>query len=113
MAGQAGLPAGRYAGSLGDVEVLPEGRLVVAGQRKLLAGASAPLSAGVANVMRFAGVGLAEAIPMAVDHPAELLGICPGGLQPGDAADLMLFDLEEHLEVRATLLGGELVFGTL
>ncbi len=111
LAGQAGLPPGRHTGNLSEVEILEDGRLVVAGQRELLAGASAPIGVGVANVMRMAQVGLSEAVAMAVDLPAKLLGIDPGGLQPGDPADLVLFDLEPEFRVRATLLGGQRVYG--
>ena len=110
MAAQAGLPPGRYRGGLGDVEVLPGGRLVVAGQREILAGAFAPIGTGLANVIRFADVSLAEAVAMAVDNPANLLGIESGGLEPGDRADLVLFDLEQDFEVRTTLAAGDVVF---
>jgi N-acetylglucosamine-6-phosphate deacetylase len=121
MAGQAGLPPGRYQGDLCEVEILASGRLVVAGQAELMAGASMPISAGVANVMQYAGVGLAEAVRMAVDHPARLLGIEPGGFEPGDPADLVQFDLVEadgapgsrRFEVCATLIGGEVTYGSV
>jgi len=113
LVGLAGLPPGRHRGSLCEAEVLPSGRLVMAGQTELMAGASLPIGAGVANVVRFAGVTLAQAISMAVDHPARLLGIDPGGLEPGNPADLILFALNDGFEVRATLVGGELVFGSI
>ncbi len=120
IAGQAGLPPGRHRGDMGEVEILPSGRLVVAGQTEMMAGASLPIGVGVGNVMHFAGVSLSEAVRMAVHNPARLLGIEPGGLEPGDPADLVLFDLIESaacdapasLEVRATLSGGEVVFGS-
>jgi N-acetylglucosamine-6-phosphate deacetylase len=115
MSGLAGRPPGRYAGSLCDVEILPNGRLVVAGQTDLLAGAALPIGAGVANVMHFAGVTLAEAVRMATEHPAQLLNLVPGNLAVGDPADLVLFDLvppsagdgPPRFEVRATITAGE------
>ena len=107
----AGLPPGRYETPAGPIEVLPTGRLVVAGQTELMAGAAEPLGTGVANVMRFAGVELAGAIAMALNHPAELLGLDPGGLQPGQPADLVVFDLEDGFGVRAMIRGGEVVYG--
>ena len=113
LVGLAGSPPGRYQTSLCEVEVLSGGRLVMAGQRELMAGASMPIGTGVANVVRFAGVDLAQAVRMAVDHPARLLGIEPGGLEPGNPAYLVLFELNDGFEVRATLVGGELVFGSL
>jgi N-acetylglucosamine-6-phosphate deacetylase len=120
LSGQAGQPPGRYASPFCDVEILPSGRLVVAGQRELMAGASLPLSAGVANVMRFAGVDLSCAVRMAVHHPAALLGIEPGGLDPGDPADLIQFELamresedaSSGLHVLATLVEGQLAWGS-
>ena len=93
LSGMAGLPPGRYETNLCDLEILPSGRLVIAGQTRLLAGATEPLGTGVANVIRYAGVTLPEAIAMAADHPAQLLGIRPGALQPGEPADLVLFEL--------------------
>ncbi len=41
---------------------------------------------------------------MATDRPAELLGLVPGGLEPGDPAELVLFDLGEQFEVRETVV---------
>ncbi len=111
LATEAGLPPGRYDGWGGPVELLDDGRLVVAGQTELLAGAAEPQGAGVATVMRFAGVGLPEAIAMAVDHPARLLGLEPGGLEPGQPADLVVFNLDGGFQVRAMIRGGQVVFG--
>ncbi len=111
MSANAGLPPGRHYGDFHEVEILTNGRLVVAGQTEVMAGASLPIGAGIANVMQFAGVSLQEAISMAVDHPAKLLNIEPGGLEPGDPADLVLFDLDDEFTVRTTLVGGEVVFG--
>ena len=121
LSGLAGLPAGRYTASGCELEILPDGRLVIAGQDQLLAGASRPIGVGVANVMRFAGVDLATAVDMATRHPARLLGAREGGLRPGDPADLVLFDLAcpaageppESLEVRATIADGKLAYGAL
>ncbi len=125
MSGLAGLPVGRYAGSGCELEILADGRLVIAGQDQLLAGASLPIGVGVANVMRFAGVDLKTAIDMASRQPAELLGAPSGSLAPGAAADLVLFDVPDDLSgampsgsnagltIRATVLAGELVYGEL
>ena len=88
-------------------------------QREILAGASLPVGAGVANVVDFAGVSLATAVDMAVAHPASLLGIDPGGLVAGARADLIVFDLTEdaaadcgRFKVHCTVGGGEVVWGT-
>src|SRR5262249_45626178 len=91
LSGLAGLPVGRYATQLCDLEILPDGRLVIAGQDQLLAGASLPIGAGIANVMAFAGVDLPAAVHMATSQPAALLGLPRLDLEPGSPADLTLF----------------------
>lgn len=109
-----GLPPGRYQTGLGELEVLPGGKLVPAGSPDILAGASLPLDLCVANVMRFAGVDLKTAIEMASTRPAELIGLPHQGLEVGQPADFFLFDLPQSggqpLQVRATYLGGERSF---
>lgn len=121
LAGVAGTAPGTYRSfRLGDVEVLDDGRIVCAGKRNVLAGASQPLSVGISNVMRFAGVSLEQAITMASIRPAELVGADIVNLGPGQTADLLQFDLLETaapvshplLRVRATIKAGELVCGT-
>jgi len=110
LSGMAGLPPGRYRTELCELEILPHGKLVVAGQDKLLAAASAPLSVGIANVMRFAGVDLKTAVEMASTQPAKLIGRDDGGLIVGAAANLTLFDLADDpsraITVRETMVGG-------
>lgn len=122
LTGMAGQPPGRYdTPGLGAVEVLEDGRLVVAGQRQMLAGAALPMTVGIANVMRFAGLSLRQALEMASVRPAALLGLRGGGLEVGSPADLMLFQLPGadgaeplgRLTVLATIKAGRLVFGVL
>ena len=69
LSGMAGLPPGKYSTEFCELEILDDGRLVVAGQRELLAGASRPIGVSVANVMRFAAVDLATAVGMATSAP--------------------------------------------
>ena len=52
--------------------------------------------------MRFAGVGLREAVDMASARPRELLGLPPRRLAPGEPADLVLFDWEPGGDFRVT-----------
>ena len=94
LAAQAGLPPGRYRGGLCEVELLPEGILVIAGQRQLLAGAAAPLGAGIARVMRAAGLSLAEAVRLACHQPRQILGLATAEFAPGDRADFVLFHVD-------------------
>jgi N-acetylglucosamine-6-phosphate deacetylase len=106
-----GMPAGRYATGLGDLEVLESGKLVIAGQRDILAGASLLMDTCVAQVMRFAGVKLTTAIEMASTQPAELIGIHDHRLDVGCPANLVLFDLPTagttKLVIRRTMNRGE------
>lgn len=120
ITGMAGLPPGRYdRTSLGSVEVLEDGKLVVAGQRDLLAGAALPIGVGIAKVMQFAGVDLKTAVDMASVQPALLIGRAPGRLEEQAPADLTLFDLRpdprvpggSQFVVRATIQAGEVVYG--
>jgi N-acetylglucosamine-6-phosphate deacetylase len=118
VSGLAGLPVGVYQTELCQLEILPDGRLVIAGQDQLLAGASLPLGVGVAGVMQFAGVDLAAAIAMASTRPASLINYRAGGLQPGDLADLVLFHLHpqptvlaRQFEVQATVIAGQIAYG--
>jgi N-acetylglucosamine-6-phosphate deacetylase len=122
ITGMAGLLPGRYEScSLGAVEVLEDGRLVIAGQRQLLAGAARPITSGIANVLKCRGIDLKMAVAMATSQPAELLGVPGVSLDEGLMADLVLFDLPGadgsgpvgDLTVRATLQAGELVYGKL
>ncbi len=119
ISGLTGLPPGRYESELCALEILPSGKLVVAGQRELLAGASRTLGWCVAVATRYAEVSLADAIRMAVFNPAALVEVEPGGLEPADLADLVLFRMKEPVnpddpdsfEVIGTILSGQMVFG--
>jgi N-acetylglucosamine-6-phosphate deacetylase len=95
FSGLAGLPPGRYETELCELEILTDGRLVIAGQDQLLAGASQPIGVGIAKVMDFAGVSLGTAVDMATRHPAELLGLPVVELAPGQPAEVVQFELVE------------------
>ena len=118
VSGLAGLPRGRYTSSGCELEVLDDGRLVIAGQDQLLAGASLPIGACVANVMRFANLDLVDAIALASQRPAALIGAQVGGLEIGQIADFVLFQLDQEaasnqMRIVATLIRGELMHGEL
>lgn len=118
ITGMAGMPVGVYHGPLGSVEVLEDGRLVVAGQRSLLAGAALPISVGVAHLVQHMEISLADAVAMASTQPAQMIGLPAADINLGDAADLVVFDLPEpslemavsDLIIRQTVLGGEVVY---
>jgi N-acetylglucosamine-6-phosphate deacetylase len=74
----AGCPPGDYR--LGPLEVTlsPEGQ-VWSRTSGTLAGSSLLLPDAVANVCRFAGLSIEEALPLASTHPAAYLGVEPRG----------------------------------
>ena len=110
--GYAGCPPGLYHGESGDVEVLDDGRIVVAGQRQFLAGSGAATAECIAGVMRLAGVPLAEAIRMTTEAPEQLMRTEPIRLAAGSRADLVLFHVEPGptISVLATMAAGEMRF---
>jgi N-acetylglucosamine-6-phosphate deacetylase len=87
----AGMPPGSYREWEQDLEVRPEGKIVVK-DSGYLAGSWAFTDTCVANAIHFASVTLAEAIDMGSARPRELLGLPPWRLEPGCRAELMLFD---------------------
>lgn len=113
--GYAGCSPGVYHGESGDVEVLDDGPIVVAGQRQYLAGSGVATDACVSEIMRAAHIPLAEAVRMATDYPQRLVNVEPARLEPGSRADLILFHMEPgpRLNVTATLVAGEVQHGQL
>jgi N-acetylglucosamine-6-phosphate deacetylase len=105
----AGLPAGRYREWDQDFDILPTGKIVVAGT-SYLAGSGDFTDRCVDNVIRFAGVSLSDAIDMATARPRELLRLPPRPLAVGAPADLVLFDGEpgQGMRVAATVIAGSL-----
>jgi N-acetylglucosamine-6-phosphate deacetylase len=95
----AGLPPGKYQEWGQEFEVLPEGKIVVAGSG-YLAGSWAFTDLCIGNAIRMAGVSLQEAVDMAGARPRELLGLPPRKLEVGAPAELVLFDWEEGGEFR-------------
>lgn len=102
-----GLPDGRYALGGQPVEVRDRRARLLDGT---LAGSVLKLNEGVRNMARFGEVSLPEAIRMATENPARLLGIEKemGTLLPGTLADFILMD--EACNIRATFVDGACVF---
>jgi N-acetylglucosamine-6-phosphate deacetylase len=86
-----GLPSGIYSTPLGDIELLPDGKPVLAGQCDILAGAALPLSVNIAKVIEFADVDLPTAIDMATRNPARLMNWPVPFLEVGTEANLVAF----------------------
>lgn len=113
-AGLAGCPPGVYEEGSLKVELLEDGRIVVAGQRQYLAGSGHETDMCVAKAIEFAGIGLREACDMAGRNPARLLGFEEITLRRGSRADLIVFDYEgpgDRLRFRATVASGEVRYG--
>jgi N-acetylglucosamine-6-phosphate deacetylase len=95
----AGVPPGKYREWGTDLEVLPGGKVVVA-RTPFLAGSGHFTDVCVGNVIRFAGVSLADAVEMATARPRQLLGLPVNVIAVGQPADLVVFDWEPGGNVR-------------
>ncbi|HLK60007.1 MAG TPA: amidohydrolase family protein [Chthonomonadaceae bacterium] len=106
-----GLPPGIY--SDGQHEVLPSGKIVLAGT-PYLAGAGHLMDTCLANMLRFSDFTVAQAARSASAIPARILGLGAhkGRLQVGYDADITLFRTTETgpLEIVGTLCGGEVMY---
>lgn len=100
--GYAGCAPGVYRGESGDVEVLEDGRIVVAGQRQFLAGSGAATEECVAGAMQLGDLSLSEAVRMATEVPEALMGAEAIRLEAGSRADLFLFHVEPGPRLRVT-----------
>lgn len=103
----AGLADGEYG--MGDVAVVVKDG-IARDRHGSLAGSTLTMPQALRNMMKFCGLSLAEALPMATRAPARAIGLYPrkGSLQAGADADIVVWD--EDNGVQATLLGGEPVF---
>lgn len=113
-AGLAGCPPGEYEGASGNVEILADGRIVIAGQQQLLAGSSLLTDVCVAHAVAVGEVSLAEAFDMAGKNPCRLLGLEPTRLRRGSRADLVQFDFDgagDTIRWRSTVMGGRIRYG--
>jgi N-acetylglucosamine-6-phosphate deacetylase len=99
---------GRYKLGEIDVELNEDESVRMAGGR--LAGSSLRMDRGIGNLMRIAGLTLAEAVTMATTNPARA-GRVSGrirGLQPGSRADVVKFRVRDGgIEVVETYLSGK------
>lgn len=82
----AGLPAGRY----GAWEVHPAGKVLVAGT-PYLAGSNQPLATGLANLRAAVAWPMVEVLKTTTRNPARLLCQPPPELEPGQAANLVIY----------------------
>jgi len=91
VSGFGGCRPGRYTTGEVAVDVLPDGRIVVAGQTQFLAGSGATTGECVAHFMSICDVPLASAWELASRLPASLMKIPDCSLQEGSPAHLTVF----------------------
>jgi N-acetylglucosamine-6-phosphate deacetylase len=114
-AAPAGCPPGRYQLGEQAVELTADNRVMLVGQERL-AGSALRMDRGVENLMRIAGLSLADAVSMATTNAARA-GHVPGraaGLGVGDRADIIEYHFDKSdltISIKATYLSGEKVFG--
>ncbi len=107
----AGQPAGRYR--LGEVEVeVSQDRRVSLPGTPYLAGSVLEMPTAIGNAVRFSDATLDQALRMATENPARLLGCLDehGTLEPGRPADLVRFQWNEQsaaLEIESVIVNGE------
>jgi N-acetylglucosamine-6-phosphate deacetylase len=114
--GLAGCAPGLYREGSIEMELLDDGRIVLAGQRQLLAGSTLETDACVAVMLAAADVTLKEALDMAGRNPARLLRQEEVRLRRGSWADLVVFRYAgrgDRLQVMTTVASGRLRFGTI
>jgi N-acetylglucosamine-6-phosphate deacetylase len=91
VSGFGGCSAGRYRTGDVEVDILDDGRIVVAGQTQFLAGSGATTGDCVVKFMSMCGVSLPEAWKLASTRPAALLNRHDEFLAEGQTANLTLF----------------------
>jgi len=114
-AAPAGCPPGRYYLGEQAVDLTPDNRVMLVGQERL-AGSALRMDRGVENLMRIAGLSLADAVSMATTNAARA-GRVPGrtaGLVAGDRADLIEYSFNRSdlsIEIKSTYVSGTKVYG--
>ena len=88
----AGMPPGKYRDWGNDLEVLPDGKIIVAGT-PFLAG-SGHFTDTCVNTLLTIGVGLKDAIDLASVRPRQLFDLPVPEARVGDAGPWMLFEWE-------------------
>ena len=95
VSGFGGCKPGRYSTGEISVDVLPDGRIVVAGQTQFLAGSGATTGECVAHFMKAGSISLRDAWLLASTSPARLMKIPTTSLQEGELAHLTVFRMLE------------------
>jgi N-acetylglucosamine-6-phosphate deacetylase len=108
----AGMPEGEsILGSLKNgLKVIVEDGVAKLPDRSSFAGSVATADRLVSNMVRLAGVTLADAIRMITSTPARIMGISDrkGSLVKGMDADIVIFD--ENISIQSTMVKGKVVY---
>ncbi len=96
VSGFGGCAPGRYSAGEIDVDVLDDGRIVVAGQTQFLAGSGATTGDCVVHMMQTCDVSLSDALLSASIRPANLLGLSAHDIIEGAPAFLTVFRIEPN-----------------
>ena len=109
-AAPAGADAGHYRLGELEVDLTPDGRVVLAGTAKL-AGSALRMDRALTNLMRIGNMTLQDALRTATINPARLIHLegRTQGLAPGDCADIVVFRSTGAIEIEAVYLDGERV----
>lgn len=95
VSGFGGCPPGRYTTGDVAVDVLPDGRIVVAGQTQFLAGSGATTGECVAHFMSICGASLEDGWSLASSRPARLMRMPLADLREGSSPHLTFFRMTE------------------
>jgi N-acetylglucosamine-6-phosphate deacetylase len=113
-AAPAGCPPGRYQLGEQPVQLTADNRVLLLDQDRL-AGSALRMDRGVENLMRLAGLSLADAMRMATTNAARA-GRVPGrahGLAAGERADLIQYRFNSDsrtISIQSTYISGERVY---
>ncbi|MGE5647201.1 MAG: N-acetylglucosamine-6-phosphate deacetylase [Acidobacteriota bacterium] len=110
----AGAAPGRYKLGEQDVELRPDEHVVLAGTEKL-AGSALRMHIGIGNLVRLAGLSLAEAVAMATVTPARAARIAGrgAGLRAGERGDVVEFRFDTAsatIRIENTYVAGTRVY---
>lgn len=94
VSGFGGCAPGTYDSDGVAVEILDDGRIVVAGQRQFLAGSASGTGDCVLHMARTCRLSLGEAWHMASENPSAMFGEKSCALRIGAEATLTLFDIK-------------------
>jgi len=105
----AGAKPGRYRLGEQDADLTEDGRVVLAGTDKL-AGSALRMDTGIANLVRFGGLSLRDAVRTATVNPAQIVRLAGRmeGLVPGERGDMVAFRFDDGaISVESVYIDGE------